>query len=289
MPSSGNDLLNTMRTHEVSDVMDDDGDYFIQFGSEFMVVNFQEKFANSTDNINVRWSGRSTVSTVTSPVFLEIYNVNTGTSTATDSYSESNQSGTEFMYKGAGFKGVAQSFSPSSNSRLAKATFYLRRTGSPDGYITARLYSHSGTYGTSSVPGNLIASSVPVLATSVPTSLTLTDFIFPYPTRLDSGTNYVISVEYANGDSSNNIEVGEDTTSPTHGGNQSTLFNNLWTQSSTIDVCFYIYITSWETLDMENLKPADTDFTLSGSVTTNVSNYYDTRNQVTCRVWQQVI
>ena len=45
--------------------------------------------------------------------------------------------------------------------------------------------------------------------------------------------------------------------------------------------------TSWETLDSENGENLNTDFDLEGSVTANLSNYFDANYWVSCRVYQQ--
>lgn len=44
---------------------------------------------------------------------------------------------------------------------------------------------------------------------------------------------------------------------------------------------------AWETLDSESAEVANTDFTLSGTQSTNLSNYYDADNFVSCRVYQE--
>ncbi len=43
----------------------------------------------------------------------------------------------------------------------------------------------------------------------------------------------------------------------------------------------------WETLDFDNTTGANTDFPLSGTVNTNLSNYYDGTFWVSVRVYQQ--
>lgn len=45
--------------------------------------------------------------------------------------------------------------------------------------------------------------------------------------------------------------------------------------------------TTWETLDSDNTSSANTDFTLSGSKTTSLSDYYDGNNMISVRVYQQ--
>lgn len=45
--------------------------------------------------------------------------------------------------------------------------------------------------------------------------------------------------------------------------------------------------TSWETLDSNNTYPANTDFNLFGLKEDNLNYYYDSSNEVACRVYQQ--
>jgi hypothetical protein len=70
-----------------------------------------------------------------------------------------------------------------------------------------------------------------------------------------------------------------------------------WTgQSDTAASICTIYLqiynvnsATWETLDSDNSTGANTNITLIGSITTNISNYYATGNWVTCRVYQRNI
>lgn len=156
------------------------------------------------------------------------------------SYSESNQDSTQALGDGT-TTGVAQSFT-GTGGLLARATFYLNKTGSPTGNITARLYAHSGTFGTSSVPtGAALASSNTVSAASLTGSLTLTDFYFPTGNwfSLVNATNYVIALEYSGGDGSNYVNVGYDGSAPGHGGNYSAN-TGTWAANSGRDLAFYV-------------------------------------------------
>lgn len=59
--------------------------------------------------------------------------------------------------------------------------------------------------------------------------------------------------------------------------------------SSTVYLQIYNFnTTSWETLDSDSTSNANTDFSLTGSKTTNLSNYYDTDYTVLARVYQQL-
>lgn len=63
----------------VMNVAVDDGDYFIQYGSEYLIQEYKKKWTNATDVITFVWKGRTTFSTLVSPFLIQIYNVNTTT------------------------------------------------------------------------------------------------------------------------------------------------------------------------------------------------------------------
>lgn len=44
---------------------------------------------------------------------------------------------------------------------------------------------------------------------------------------------------------------------------------------------------SWETLDSDDTTGSDTEFSLSGTQSSNLSDYYDASNWVACRVYQE--
>jgi hypothetical protein len=45
--------------------------------------------------------------------------------------------------------------------------------------------------------------------------------------------------------------------------------------------------TTWETVDSNNTSGADANFTLTGTITTNLSDYFDANWWVSCRVYQE--
>ena len=62
--------------------------------------------------------------------------------------------------------------------------------------------------------------------------------------------------------------------------------SDIATSDSTMFLQIYNYITpGWETLDTDTATALDTEFTLTGTQSTNLSDYYST-NQVSIRVYQ---
>lgn len=174
----------------------------------------------------------------------------TATPTATpaacieDSYSETNRD-TDFNIFTGSRSAIGQSFTPSFSGDMATAVWYLSKTGAPTGNAVAKLYAHSGTYGTSSVPtGSALATSRTFDVSTLSTiTQDLTPFHFDSPFSLVSGTHYVVTIEYVGGDASNFIQVGHQQFSPSHGGNASS-FNGSWSAFATRDCIFYVE-TCW--------------------------------------------
>lgn len=248
-----------------------------------MPQEYKRKNTNNTDTPSFTWKGRSTYDTRVSPMLIQIFN--TASSSIADNYSESNEDATVGL--NINQAQVAQSFT-GNGGVLSKATFYLQGNGGAGFPITVAIFAHSGAFGTSSAPtGAALATAATVDTGAIPNGvLGLVDFTFTGANQitLTSGTKYVVQISKG---LSGTTSVGYDGSSPTHPGNY---WDNNILASSTKDVCFYIYTTgAWETLATVNKVPADTDFSVTISQTTNVSNYYDSNNIVTFRSYQQVI
>jgi hypothetical protein len=105
----------------------------------------------------------------------------------------------------------------------------------------------TGTLGSTSTPvGAPLAVSDPVNVASIGSSFALTTFGFSGANRvaLAAATNYCIAVSYAGGDTLDWLAAGTDVTSPTATGNSSFSGDGASWSSSTVDVCFYVYVAS---------------------------------------------
>lgn len=78
LPATNAELVNPFTTSMYGNVSTDDGDYFVERGSTYLIREYKNKHQNSTDNIKFTWKGRSTVSTLVSPILIQIYNVSSG-------------------------------------------------------------------------------------------------------------------------------------------------------------------------------------------------------------------
>ena len=122
---------------------------------------------------------------------------------------------------------------------LNSCRFFIYNVGgTATGNITAELYSHSGVYGTSSVPNALLATSTSVDIATIPSSPGFFTFSFDGSVSMSPNTNYVIIL--TSSDIAGSIEVGDDTSATTHGGNSSRFIAAVWVADSTSDLAFVL-------------------------------------------------
>ena len=137
-----------------------------------------------------------------------------------------------------------QSFTCDNDVILDSCKFYLYKSGTPTGKVCCKLYAHSGTYGTSSLPnGAALVVSDSITASSLPIidDVSYINFNFTNKYRLTKNTYYLIILYYYNGDASNYVNIGTDISTLTHDGNRAWYNAGVWQASSTRDVVFYIY------------------------------------------------
>lgn len=161
-----------------------------------------------------------------------------------DSYSESNEDATRKLYATL-WTDLGHTFT-GNGSKLSSVKFYLKKTGNPTGPVTAKLYAHAGTYGTTSGKGTGTALAVSTnskdIATDITTSGQLIEFFFDETFTLENGTHYAIQVCYSGGDVNNCLLLGYDASSPTHAGCRTgKQANGTWTSYNTEDCIFYVY------------------------------------------------
>jgi hypothetical protein len=155
---------------------------------------------------------------------------------------------------------LGQSFTGDGGT-LSSANMSIFKVGSPTGNVVIKIYNHSGTYGTSSVPtGTPIATSDNVDASTLSTSSTGTSFNFSGSNKiiLEDGVYYCLVITY-DGDSTNKVAVSFDSTSPTHDGNKYYYYGG-WYAQPTQDFGFFVFTTR-PLLD----KISGTDSGFSGS------------------------
>ncbi|MFA5542455.1 MAG: hypothetical protein WDA47_01670 [Bacilli bacterium] len=157
-----------------------------------------------------------------------------------DYYEESNRD-YALQVSGGTNHSVGQSFYGDGNE-LAQVEFFIQKSNSPTGYAYAKLYAHSGTFGTSSIPtGSALATSEGVDVSTLG-AYALVAFTFTDGYILGDGTPYVICLEYTGGDTTDKLYVGCDSSSPTHEGNASRTSDMANWFSRAEDMIFYVYV-----------------------------------------------
>ena len=169
--------------------------------------------------------------------YLRVLNSSGGT---VDSYNESNKD--TFNGVDGSRKGIGQSFTPSADGYLSTAKFYIAKSGSPTGSAVAKVYAHTGTYGTSSKPtGTALATSDNFDPSTLTASYVVTSFTFSGANQilLSSGVNYVVTLEWP-GSAGATILVGCDNSSSSHAGNSSdSSLAGVWGVLG-LDLSFYV-------------------------------------------------
>ena len=174
-----------------------------------------------------------------------------------DSYVEANQDNhssiQDFFPYQVGYNTVAgQSFKTPNDGltrKLLSVKFYMTKIGSPVGNMTARLHTHSGTYGESSKPANssILATSDVINANTLTGSYVLVEFSFTGAQRvaLQPNTAYCIGVGYVPSgtldNTTNYIKVGLDVSTPSHAGNDFGAYSDTWYEVGSNDLIFYVY------------------------------------------------
>lgn len=169
-----------------------------------------------------------------------------------DSYSESNQEYDKAMASlhpsvGSYESVVGQSFTSDNTQKLTSCKFYLKKIGSPTGNAVAKLYAHSGTYGTNSIPtGAALATSDNFDVSTLTTSYQLVEFTVTGSEQyeMQSSTKYCIAFQNPTTGTinwDNRILIGVDNSSPTHDGNSFMYDGSGWADWVSFDTCFYVY------------------------------------------------
>lgn len=152
-------------------------------------------------------------------------------------------SGSDFQVANATVIGQAQSFANGANAQyLTRVRLKMKKVGLPTGNLTAKLYAHSGTFGTSSIPtGAALATSVNFDVSKLTTSYLEYEIAFLTQYEMAASTNYAIAFEHAAIDGSNYVQIQGLATSGTHAGNRSQLVTSTWTPTAGDDLYFKVY------------------------------------------------
>lgn len=177
----------------------------------------------------------------------------TGAQSVADSYA----TGTDTVRMGTnpGGSGLLPAYGQSFHApsdvprRLISGSFNIKKVLAPTGNIYMKLYEHSGVFGTSSLPtGIALAASAAVDVATLGTSFADVTFTFSDGVLIP-GRDYVITVEYTGGDSSNYVEIQGTLSGGTgHAGNGSNIQSGAWLDHSLWDLRFSLLAATMPTL-----------------------------------------
>jgi hypothetical protein len=153
--------------------------------------------------------------------------------------------GTDFIVDNATILGQGQSFQVGNDGidkKVVRVDFNLKvGNGTPTGDMTAEIYAHSGTYGTSSIAtGAVLATSEPISSDRLLSTYQTFTFVFYDNISLTTNTNYVCVIRHPNGDATNRVAVEGLATTGTHGGNR-TEDTGTWAAVALDDLNFTVY------------------------------------------------
>ena len=215
---------------------------------------------------------------------VQIDTVNTfdGARTWMDSYSESNQNDFAPLGSPTGSTEISaggQTFAGNGGT-VNVCSFYLKKVGSPTAFMTAKIYAHSGTWGSTGVPSTLLATSSPIASSELTTSFQLVYFSFPTAYTTTNGTKYVCVLDFtATGSDTNYIELGGDWINKTHSGNAcyNMPASTGWNYSTNIEICFYV---GYGVVPIDALSATDAGFTAGHPFASGTAINYAVQNNL---------
>jgi len=160
-------------------------------------------------------------------------------------YASSNQDSTLSLRSDAGGTSAAgESFAAGATKILSTARFYLKKSGSPSGSATAKIYAVTGSSGSYTPTGAALATSENFNVASLGGGYAMAKFQFKLTNciSLTSGTDYfvILDVSATTSSSGNTIDVGYDGTPAFATGNAATYVSPTWT-AQTYDIIFDCY------------------------------------------------
>lgn len=157
---------------------------------------------------------------------------------------------------GSNITGVSQSIIP-INGRLDTFGVWARKTGSPPGDASFSIYTDVGTFGSSSVPGELLGTQIRSANSVNSTPAWWINFFSSENILFDATERYCLVIQYTDGDASNYIEIASDSSIPTADGNQATETSSVWSAQSGSDLAYQVTILSPMILKKSEIEDAD--------------------------------
>lgn len=167
---------------------------------------------------------------------------------------------------GNNYAGFGQYFEADATGYISNITVYLKRTGSPQGYINCTLFGTGGSYPNSTV---YALSTTELYALDVATSYTNYTFTFNMTYQVQIGEAYCFGIQYINEtnvDVSNYISIGRDDNSGAGMEGSMSQWDSSppsWSALSNLDLVFEIAGTETEGGEEEE---EENDFWLDDSI-----------------------
>ena len=156
-----------------------------------------------------------------------------------DTYSTSNQDAGISIRAGSNEQ-TGFAITLGADQAIQTVDFYLKKTGSPTGGMTAQIFASTGTVGSAAVPtGSMLAESKILDPADLTGSYALTQFTFEPPYVASSGDICVL-LHAVVGSAGNTVDLGTDSSGPSHGGNAfaTDTADSGWAADATQDIIF---------------------------------------------------
>lgn len=277
LPNTVTNETNIDSSKNVQNQAVDDGDYFIQYGSEYVIEEYKYTNTNNTDAVTLTWKGRSTESCVVSPLLIQVYNLSNGVFTYYFNASQAGPTDAGAIWSNLpnAFDGNILTFANSSNNGGGSTLNGTGTTAPIIGPTISQVRARAYLGGAST--GSLFVFAVDIFSGATDLG-TMAGSLGPI------GATPFVTLSVPSGGwtwakiNALQAQISGD-------GIGSNKFNAARVE---IEVTAGTGLP-WETLARETRVPADTDFTMRVTQSANMSNYYDANNTITFRSYQQVL
>lgn len=133
---------------------------------------------------------------------------------------------------------AGQSFT-GDGATLRTAVLWLQAVASPTGFATCKLYASTGSDPNRTPTGSAIVTSNPVDVSGIGATYESVTFTFDDYYVLTNATTYFMVLDY-DGDSTNYLEWGTDTSAPGHASNNFATYNGSTWSDVAADGCFTV-------------------------------------------------
>lgn len=175
---------------------------------------------------------------VTDGADIDMYVYNDPGVATSDTYATSNQDTDQNIGDDTN-NAVGQSF-VGNGGIIRTADLWLEAVLSPVGNATCKIYASTGADPNRTPTGSALATSDTVDVSAIGATYESVIFTFSTEYTLVDSTVYFVVLEY-DGDATNYLHWGTDTSTPTHASNNFAVYTSSWAAAATTDGCFTVY------------------------------------------------